>query len=109
MKSKARSKQPPHEAFALELRRQRKRFNLTQLALATRLGMQDASYISNLETRHRIHSREIVVALAEAIGLGSYNTNRLLASAGFLPTELDNDWPIMMQKCMNDFLKISNQ
>lgn len=94
-----------NEFFKKELKRQRHKKGLTQLALSKRLGMKDAAYIGHMEhDSNKIHHASIIMSIAIALELGSYSTNRLLASAGFLPVELNNKWPMAMQKCMNEYI-----
>ena len=71
--------------FATTLARLRtaRRLNHRQLADASGL---DHTYISRLERGNREPSRETVLVLAGALGLGDHDCGALLRAAGFWPT-----------------------
>lgn len=67
--------------------RQRRRQSLSALAEA---AGYDHSYGSRLESGTRIPTREAVQRYADALGLTGHERDALLASAGFLPTDINN-------------------
>jgi transcriptional regulator with XRE-family HTH domain len=70
--------------FPALLRRYRERAGFSQARLAQLSGL-DHSYLSRLESGRRMPTREVVLRLAEALALGSEETDRLLVAAGFAP------------------------
>jgi transcriptional regulator with XRE-family HTH domain len=85
--------------FIRELKSQRLSKLLTQKELALRMGTSRA-YVGLMESRLPPKNPHVVIELARALELDSYNTNRLLASAGFLPLELDGEWPLLFQELL---------
>jgi len=76
--------------FGAVLRELRLRADLSQNALARRCAL-DSSYINRMESGERnAPSREVVDAFARALGLGQINADRLLVSAGYLPSYGDD-------------------
>lgn len=76
----------PQESFAVALRRVREEIGLSQSRLAARAGY-DCSYVSRLEGDSRAPTRDAVLNLASAMGLGDSNRDYLLAAAGFMPED----------------------
>jgi transcriptional regulator with XRE-family HTH domain len=75
--------------FAHELRSQRREAGLSQSALAREVG-KHPSYVNRLESGEREPSSwESVQALAEALGLGLSERNKLLLAARYMPVMLD--------------------
>ncbi len=64
------------------LRQARERIGLSRDELARRIGL-DASYIYRLETGARRPSREVALALAEALGIKSDELDQWLITAGY--------------------------
>ena len=76
------------ETFGAELKRLREAAGLSQSGLAKRVGL-NASYINRLESGEREPPRaETVSALAEALGVGGEERDRLLVAGGHLPVAL---------------------
>ena len=75
--------------FAPMLRELRDRRRLSQSRLAEAAGF-DHSYVSRLESGTRMPTREAVVKLADAMGLGEGERDALLASAGFMPGRIES-------------------
>lgn len=69
--------------FGVALRQLRIERRVSQSKLAERAGF-DHSYVSRLESGARTPTRESVTQLAAALMLNPHDTDRLLASAGFL-------------------------
>lgn len=81
----------PHRVspFGKTLRRYRVAIGLSQNALARTAGI-DPAYVNRFETgKPGSPSRNVVLNLAEALGLDLYQTDRLLYDAGLAP---QNDW-----------------
>ena len=80
--------------FPETLRAYRRRAGLSQLALATRAGL-DSTTVNRWESGARQPTREHVFAVAVALNLSPRDTDRLLASALYLPGDplslLDDD------------------
>lgn len=76
-------------SFAQELRQAREAAGLSQSRLAARAGY-DHSYVSRLESDSRSPTRDAVLSLAAAMRCDEVETDRLLASAGFLPLDVAN-------------------
>jgi len=76
--------------FGAVLRELRLRADLSQYALAKRCAV-NSSYLNRMESGERNRpTREIVDAFARALGLGQINADRLLVSAGYLPSYSDD-------------------
>ena len=75
--------------FAPLLREYRDRRRLSQSRLAEAAGF-DHSYVSRLESGTRMPTRDAVVKLADAMGLGDGERDALLASAGFMPGKIES-------------------
>lgn len=75
--------------FAPLLREYRDRRRLSQSRLAEAAGF-DHSYVSRLESGTRMPTRDAVSKLADAMGLHEGERDALLASAGFLPSDVNN-------------------
>ncbi len=75
--------------FAESLRSFRERVGLSQSRLAAASGY-DHSYVSRLESASRMPTREAVIKLSQAMGLEALDSDRLLASAGFMPENIEN-------------------
>lgn len=73
-------------SFATLLRSYRLRAGRTQKGLAIAAGMV-ASAINRMESGERGPSRETVFTLADHLGLGALDTDRLLLSAGYAPRD----------------------
>lgn len=84
-----RSDQVALVTFAPMLREFRDRRRLSQSRLAEAAGF-DHSYVSRLESGTRMPTRDAVVKLAEAMGLGDGERDTLLASAGFMPGRIES-------------------
>lgn len=77
------------ETFATALRQAREAAGLSQSRLAASAGY-DHSYVSRLESDSRAPTREAVLSLCDAMGLGDVDRDHLLAAAGFLPVRVEN-------------------
>lgn len=78
--------------FPSLLRQHRVTVGVSQAALTTMVGC-DQTYISLLERGKRQPSRQMVLTLAEALGLGQSDTDRLLFSANYAPqTDYQRFW-----------------
>jgi transcriptional regulator with XRE-family HTH domain len=84
-----RTEQAASGSFAVTLREYRDRRRLSQSRLAEAAGF-DHSYVSRLESGTRMPTREAVVKLADAMGLGDSERDALLASAGFMPGRIES-------------------
>lgn len=71
-------------AFGRELCRQRLACRRSIKRLARHAGV-DHSHISRLEGGSRQPSREMVMTIADALGVCELDRDRLLATAGYLP------------------------
>lgn len=83
--------------FAELLRRYREAARVSQSRLAQLSGF-DHSYVSRLESGRRAPTREAVLRLASALGLGPAERDNLLAAAGFLPQRAEHlfgDVPVL--------------
>lgn len=83
--------------FAELLRRYREAARVSQSRLAQLSGF-DHSYVSRLESGRRAPTREAVLRLAAALGLGPAERDNLLAAAGFLPQRAEHlfgDVPVL--------------
>ncbi len=101
MNTQARSK------FAQRLVRERKKRGLSQEALSRRVGY-DRSYLAQVESRlNYIPKVEAILALSKELNLTNYKRNKLIASAGFLPPELDGEWPLPLQLALDQYLNRS--
>ena len=77
------------EEFGPLLSQFRQRSGLSQNALARRAGINPGT-VNRLESGQRAPSnRELVLTLADALGLPSADRDRLLAAAGHLPIAFD--------------------
>lgn len=72
------------EAFGVHLRRQRQRRGLSQLALALEAGTSPR-HLSFLETGRALPSREMLLRLAERLGVAAPERNTWLVAAGYAP------------------------
>lgn len=70
--------------FRLTMIQYRRRYGLSQAALAQRMGF-DQSSVSRLESGQRKPSRGTVQTMSDAMGLDRDRRRRLFASAGFVP------------------------
>jgi transcriptional regulator with XRE-family HTH domain len=68
------------------LRFMRAKYNVSQRIVAEAADY-DKSFISRLESGDRKPSREVVLILAEAMGLTPDDTDKLLLSANFMPVQ----------------------
>lgn len=75
--------------FGVTLKRFREGRRVSQSKLAERAGF-DHSYVSRLESGARTPTREAVQQLSRALELERVNQDELLASAGFLPSEISS-------------------
>lgn len=73
--------------FANTLREYRAQARMSQTELARRSGL-DHSYVSRLESGYRTPTRDAVIKLAKAMELSPEKRDRLLASAGFMPMQI---------------------
>src|SRR6185369_13352021 len=73
--------------FAAVLRQAREAGNLTRQALANRVDV-DPSYIYLLETNKRQPSKEVLLDLAQALGISDDELNKWLLMVGFAPMYL---------------------
>ena len=79
------------EEFGALLSELRQRSGLSQNALARRAGINPGT-VNRLESGQRAPSnRELVLTLADALGLDSADRDRLLAAAGHLPIVFDQE------------------
>src|SRR5579883_1740179 len=74
----------PVDEFGRLLRTAREAAKLTRKELAVTVGL-DPSYLFRLESGARKASRQSVVALAEALAIGSEASNKWLVAAGYAP------------------------
>lgn len=84
-------------SFAQLLKQSRESVRMSQSRLAESSGF-DHSYVSRLESGHRMPTREAVVKFAEAMGLTASDRDNLLASAGFMPQRVESllaDEPVL--------------
>jgi transcriptional regulator with XRE-family HTH domain len=77
------------ESFGAELRRWRQRRRVSQLELALRAGTTQR-HLSFVETGRSVPGREMVVRLAESLGLPLRERNELLLHAGYAPAYPDS-------------------
>lgn len=86
--------------FGLVLRDIREsRPKLSQSRLAD-LADLDHSYLSRIEAGHRIPSRQVVLALADALAATDIERDRLLIAAGFMPEDSGSilaDEPVLLE------------
>jgi len=75
--------------FAQLLKQYREGARISQSRLAESSGF-DHSYVSRLESGHRMPTRDAVVKFAEALGLVAAERDNLLASAGFMPQRVES-------------------
>lgn len=66
------------------IRQARQARRMSQLGLALKVGVSQR-HLSFLETGRAGASREMLVAIADALGIGPANTNQLLLAGGFAP------------------------
>lgn len=86
--SEAQASYATPDTFASVLRRYRTRAGLSQNALGKIVGI-NASYINRLESEERgAPTREVVNALSRELRLSNEERDRLLFSAGLVPTTL---------------------
>lgn len=76
-------------SFATSLRRYRESKRLSQSRLAAYAEF-DHSYVSRLESGSRFPTRTAVIKLSEAMSLDAAQRDALLASAGFMPEQVEN-------------------
>ena len=77
------------QGFGPVLKQFREARRVSQSKLAERAGF-DHSYVSRLESGARTPTRDAVEQLAQALGLERVQQDELLASAGFLPSEVSS-------------------
>ncbi len=75
--------------FAQLLKQYRETARISQSRLAESSGF-DHSYVSRLESGHRMPTRDAVVKFAEALGLSPSDRDNLLAAAGFMPQRVES-------------------
>lgn len=75
--------------FADTLRRYRQQARFSQSRLASYAGF-DHSYVSRLESGTRTPTRSAVVALGKAMQLPSVDMDCLVASAGYMPGQVES-------------------
>jgi len=75
--------------FGVTLKRFREGRRVSQSKLAERAGF-DHSYVSRLESGARTPTRDAVQQLSQALELERVHQDELLASAGFLPSEISS-------------------
>ena len=82
--------------FGAELKRYRERYPISQSKLALKCDF-DHSYISRLESGERMPSREAILKLSAALELSEVDSDRLLASGGFMPSKASHllGYPIL--------------
>jgi transcriptional regulator with XRE-family HTH domain len=82
---------PSQAAFASRLRRWRQRRGWSQLELAGRAGISQR-HLGFLEVGRARPSRDMVMRLAETLGLPLRHNNELLVAAGFAPVWRESDF-----------------
>lgn len=86
--------------FGLTLRDIREtRPRLSQSRLAELAGL-DHSYLSRIEAGQRVPSRQVVLALADALAATDIERDRLLIAAGFMPEDsgsILSDEPVLLE------------
>jgi transcriptional regulator with XRE-family HTH domain len=94
--------------FRVLLRHQRQRRGMSQLDLSIAAEVS-ARHISFLETGRAAPSREMIMRLATALGLGLRDTNTLLQGAGlpraFAESSLDQPWPEPVERVIARMLR----
>lgn len=78
--------QPPFPAVLAEMRNRRR---LSQSRLAEAAGF-DHSYVSRLEAGNRMPTRDAVIKLSDALQLLEPERDGFLASAGFMPGNVES-------------------
>lgn len=85
--------------FSQLLKRMREEARVSQSRLAEAAGF-DHSYVSRLESGNRTPTREAVLKLADALELAPEQRDALLASAGYMPEQVESllaDEPILTE------------